>query len=61
MMMKKMLYKVKPPCYKCPYKLGVIKTLTNPCPMCMLNGYSTFEQFRKQLSREPSIKESENR
>lgn len=42
--------KNNPPCQECPYKLGIIKTVANPCPKCMLNGYQTFEQFRKQLS-----------
>ena len=39
----------KVPCVQCPYKLGLIKTLVNPCPQCKLNGYRTFEQFQKQL------------
>lgn len=39
----------KSPCAKCPYKLGLVHTLTNPCPQCRENGYQTFEQFKKQL------------
>ena len=39
-------------CSKCPYKLGIIKTLINPCPECKLNGYQSYEWFRKQLSGE---------
>ena len=35
------------PCRKCPYKLGIVKTLVNPCPHCKLNGYQMFEQFQK--------------
>ncbi len=46
--MQKWIYKVKPPCPKCPYKLGIIKTPVNPCPQCKLNGYQAFEQFRRQ-------------
>lgn len=37
----------KAPCPKCPYKLGIVKTLVNPCPQCKLNGYRSFEQFQK--------------
>ena len=44
-------YKDKSPCSKCPYYLGVIKTVFNPCPTCKLNGYKTLEQFKVQLSR----------
>lgn len=42
-------HKINPPCLECPYKLGIIKTVVNPCPKCKLNGYWTFEQFRKQI------------
>ena len=34
------------PCSRCPYKLGLIKTLVNPCPQCKMNGYQIFERFR---------------
>ena len=36
------------PCFKCPYKLGLVQTLTDPCPQCKANGYQTFERFYKQ-------------
>ena len=36
------------PCAKCPYKLGLVQTLINPCPQCRENGYAMFEQFQKQ-------------
>lgn len=36
---------LKTPCAKCPYKLGQIKTLVNPCPACKTNGYSTYRMF----------------
>lgn len=32
-------------CGKCPYKLGFVKTLINPCPQCKLNGYSAYKLF----------------
>jgi hypothetical protein len=40
-------YRIRPPCAKCPYKLGQVYTLTNPCPNCKSNGYRAFEQFKK--------------
>lgn len=38
------------PCAKCPYKLGLVHTVVNPCPYCKENDYQTFERFRKQAS-----------
>ncbi|MCM1328147.1 MAG: hypothetical protein NC253_01785 [Ruminococcus sp.] len=48
-----------PPCSKCPYKLGLVETVFNPCPQCMLNNYSSFEQFQKQLNPAKKIKNKE--
>lgn len=33
---------VKPPCPKCPYALGMIEFIDNPCPVCKLNNYETY-------------------
>lgn len=41
---------LKPPCAKCPYKLGLVHTVVNPCPQCRENGYQTFERFQKNIS-----------
>ena len=32
MKIKELFYTVKPPCPKCPYTLGQIRTVTDPCP-----------------------------
>ena len=45
------LHPVKPPCPRCPYKLGLVHTVVNPCPQCKENGYKTYEQFKKEPSR----------
>ena len=37
---------LNPRCAKCPYKLGVVKTLVNPCLRCRINGWRTFGHFR---------------
>ena len=36
-------------CTKCPYKLGVIQTIVNPCPNCKMNGYRALDQFLRHL------------
>ena len=46
-MMKKLLYRIKPPCPECPYTLGLVHTFANPCPTCRINGYRTFERFQR--------------
>lgn len=48
MSMKDFIRQIKPPCAKCPYKLGLVHTVVNPCPQCRENGYRTFEQFLKR-------------
>ncbi len=48
--MKAILYTMKPPCPRCPYKLGLVHTVVNPCPQCKENGYKTYEQFKKEPS-----------
>lgn len=40
------------PCTKCPYKLGIIKTLLNPCPQCEMSAYSAYKRFLKDLKKE---------
>lgn len=50
MNIKDLLHQIKPPCDKCPYKLGLVQTLINPCPQCRENGYQTFERFKNQKS-----------
>lgn len=46
MKIKNLLYQIKPPCKKCPYKLGLVQTLTDPCHQCKLNGYNAYERFK---------------
>ena len=50
MKLNNLLHQIKPPCNKCPYKLGLVHTVVNPCPQCKENGYQTFERFQKQAS-----------
>ena len=32
-----------PPCAKCPYRLGLVKFVTSPCPACRLDGYRMYD------------------
>ena len=41
---------INPPYAKCPYKLGLVQAVVNPCPQCKESGYQTFERFQKQAS-----------
>lgn len=50
--MKDLAHKIKPPCPKCPYKLGLVHTLVNPCPQCKANGYRMFEQFQRKAQEQ---------
>lgn len=45
MKLKEIILQKKAPCGKCPYKLGNVKTLTNPCPQCKRNNYDSYERF----------------
>lgn len=45
MKLKEFISQEKAPCGKCPYKLGIIETLTNPCPQCKRNNYDSYERF----------------
>lgn len=51
MKMKAILYKVKPPCSRCPYKLGLVHTVVNPCSQCKENGYKTYERLKKKITK----------
>lgn len=44
-----LIHHADPPCAKCPYKLGLVHTVVNPCPYCKENDYQTFERFQKQV------------
>lgn len=39
-----------PPCARCPYKRGLIKTTVNPCPQCKASGYKLIKELSNRLS-----------
>ena len=49
MKMNQLLHQIMPPCAKCPYKLGLVHAIVNPCPQCKENGYKMFTQFRNRM------------
>lgn len=51
MKLKKIINNIKPPCAKCPYKLGQIHTLINPCVQCKANSYQEYQTFKKEVSK----------
>ena len=46
-------------CTKCPYKLGVIQTIVNPCPNCKMNGYRALDQLLRHLLGKISARRGE--
>lgn len=48
MKIENMVYRIKSPCSKCLYKLGIVHTFKNPCLQCRENGYQMFEWFKNR-------------
>ncbi len=38
----------KSKCSKCPYKLGLVKFIENPCPQCKINNYYMYDILIKK-------------
>jgi hypothetical protein len=55
----KLIYRIKPPCAKCPYTLGLVRAVTNPCPQCKANSYQSFERFQRERPGNGSIPKNE--
>lgn len=43
----KLIDLLKPPCPQCPYTLGQVKFIDNPCPNCKLNNYQMYHVLAK--------------
>ena len=54
-MFNKKIKRLVSPCKKCPYTLGIIKTVISPCPECKLNGYKTYDRFVKETRKLPKV------
>ena len=49
MKLKQLHRQIKLPCAKCPYKLGQVHTVVNPCPHCRGNRYQMYERFQNGI------------
>lgn len=34
---------VRPPCVRCPYRLGLVVFVQSPCPACRMDGYRMYD------------------
>lgn len=57
MNIRRLFDQIKQPCRECSYRTGLVETTFNPCPQCKLNGYQTYEQFKKQLMGNSTLDE----
>ncbi len=48
MELHQLIQQFNPPCPQCPYKLGLVYTVANPCPQCKENGYQMFDRFQRE-------------
>lgn len=46
---------VRPPCARCPYRLGLVKFVQSPCPACRMDGYRMFDVLTRGQSSFPGI------
>ena len=50
---KKLIYSIKPPCPKCPYTLGHVYFVHNPCFACALDNYQIYHILAKGMLKCP--------
>ena len=49
--LKDLPHRIVRPCVKCPYTLGLVHTVVNPCPLFQENGYQTYQRFQNKMSK----------
>ena len=52
---------LRPPCRTCPYRLGSVQFVENPCPMCRMNGYRTYDDLTRGRGHMPGIRHARPR
>jgi predicted Zn-ribbon and HTH transcriptional regulator len=52
------MYRIKPPCPKCPYTLGQVQFVRNPCPECKANNYEMYKTLIKGKGKQQFDKPS---
>ena len=53
--LQNVLRTVRPPCARCPYRLGLVKFVQSPCPACRMDGYRTFDVLMRGQRGFPEI------
>ena len=53
MKLERLINKIIPPCHKCPYKLGHVKFVIDPCPRCKVDNYSMYYQLTQRRFKPP--------
>ena len=56
----KIKHKREIPCVACPYKLGLLEAVKNPCPECRADGYSAYMRFVKICGTKPEGEQSDS-
>ena len=59
-MIRKLFHRDKPPCAKCPYTLGQVEFVRDPCPECKANNYATYHTLVDGRHKENSNIGKEN-
>ena len=53
--LQRALRTVRPPCARCPYRLGLVKFVQSPCPACRMDGYRMFDVLTRGRYNFPEI------
>ena len=46
---------VRPPCARCPYRLGLVVFVQSPCPACRMDGYRRYDVLTRGRCGFPEI------
>ena len=46
---------LRPPCARCPYRLGLVVFVQSPCPACRMDGYRTYDVLTHRQRGFPEI------
>ena len=46
---------VRPPCVRCPYRLGLVMFVQSPCPACRMDGYRMYDVLTHDRLAFPGI------
>lgn len=46
---------VRPPCARCPYRLGLVKFVQSPCPACRMDSYRMYDVLTRGQDGFPAM------